>query len=80
MYFHCRLTVDICSVAKSSVKSYIGMTSRPFIERFKEHKGNIKHKHQKGTKLSSYVWKQKDFVCCKRVHCDFFQAWAKDHF
>ena len=37
------------------------MTSRPFIERFKEHKGNVKHKHQKGTKLSSYVWKQKDF-------------------
>ena len=42
-------------------KSYIGMTSRTFIERWKEHKGNIKHRHQKGTKLSSFIWKQKDF-------------------
>ena len=37
------------------------MTSRPFTQRFENRKGNNKHKHQKGTKLSSYVWKQKDF-------------------
>ena len=42
-------------------KSYIGMTSRPFIERWKEHRGNLKHEHQKGTKLSSFVWNQKVF-------------------
>ena len=44
-----------------SSKSYIGMTSRPFIDKWKEHRGNIRHKHQKGTKLSSFVWKQVDF-------------------
>ena len=42
-------------------KSYIGMTSRTFIDRWKEHRGNVRHKHQKGTKLSSFVWKQMDF-------------------
>ena len=42
-------------------KSYIGMTSRSFIERWKEHRGNIKYKHQKGTKLSSFIWNQKEF-------------------
>ena len=46
---------------KHSVKSYIGMTSHPFIDRWKEHRGNMKHKNQKGTKLSSFVWKQMDF-------------------
>ena len=44
-----------------ATKSYIGMTGRPFIERWKEHRGNVKHRHQKGTKLSKYVWHQKDF-------------------
>ena len=34
------------------------MTARTFIERWKEHRGNIRHKHQQGTKLSHYVWKQ----------------------
>ena len=43
---------------KSTTKSYIGMTARTFIERWKEHRGNIRHKHQQGTKLSHYVWKQ----------------------
>ena len=37
------------------------MSSRPFIKRWKEHRGNIKYKHQKGTKLSSFIWKQKEF-------------------
>ena len=46
---------------KQSVKSYIGMTSRQFIDRWKEHRGNFKYKHQKGTKLSSFAWKQVDF-------------------
>ena len=44
-----------------TTKSYIGMTGRNFISRWKEHRGNIRHKHQKGTKLSNYIWKQKNF-------------------
>ena len=44
-----------------TTKSYIGMTGRNFIDRWKEHRGNLRHKHQKGTKLSNYVWKQKEF-------------------
>ena len=44
-----------------TTKSYIGMTGRPFIERYKEHRGNMRHKHQKGTKLSNFIWKQKEF-------------------
>ena len=47
--------------SRNATKTYIGMTSRPFIERWKEHRGNIRHKHQNGTKLSKFVWKQKDF-------------------
>ena len=43
-----------------TTKSYIGMTGRPFIERWKEHRGNLKHKHQQGTKLSNFIWKQKE--------------------
>ena len=46
---------------KNTFKSYIGMTSRPFIERWKEHKGNVKYPHQKGTKLSGYIHKPKEF-------------------
>ena len=41
-------------------KSYIGMTGRTFIERWKEHRGNIRHQHQKGTKLSKFIWEQKE--------------------
>ena len=37
------------------------MSGRPFIERWKEHRGNIRHKHQAGTKLSKFVWNQKEF-------------------
>ena len=37
------------------------MTGQQFITRWKEHRANLKYKHQKGTKLSNYVWKQKDF-------------------
>ena len=37
------------------------MTGKMFIDRWKEHRGNLRHKHQKGTKLSNYVWKQKEF-------------------
>ena len=37
------------------------MTSRPFIERWKEHRGNVRYQHQKGTKLSKFIWRQKDF-------------------
>ena len=44
-----------------STKSYIGMTGCTFITRWKEHRGNLRYKHQKGTKLSNFVWKQKDF-------------------
>ena len=44
-----------------STKRYIGMTGCPFIERWKEHRGNLRHKHQNGTKLSKYIWRQKDF-------------------
>ena len=46
---------------RHATKSYIGMTGRKFIDRWKEHRGNLRHKHQKGTKLSNYVWKQKEF-------------------
>ena len=42
-------------------KSYISMTGRPFIDRWKEHRGNFRHKHQKGTKLSKFMWEQKEF-------------------
>ena len=46
---------------KHNTKSYIGMTGRNFIDRYKEHRGNCKHEHQKGTKLSNYVKRQKLF-------------------
>ena len=46
---------------KYSTKTYIGMTGCPFIDRWKEHRGNLRHKHQNGTKLSKYIWRQKDF-------------------
>ena len=46
--------------SRYNTKLYIGMTSRPFITRWKEHRGNLRHQHQKGTKLSNYVWKQKE--------------------
>ena len=48
-------------ISKHTRKSYIGMTGRPFIGRWKEHRGNFRHKHQKGTKLSKYAWNQKEF-------------------
>ena len=35
------------------------MSKRQFIDRWKEHRGNIKYEHQKGTKLSSFIWKQR---------------------
>ena len=38
------------------------MTGRTFIERWKEHRGNLRHRNQKGTKLSNFIWKQKDLV------------------
>ena len=44
-----------------ATKSYIGMTGRSFISRWKEHRGNIRHKNQKGTKLSKHIWKLKEF-------------------
>ena len=38
------------------------MSYRPFIKRWKEHRGNVRHPNQKGTKLSYYVHKMnKDF-------------------
>ena len=43
-----------------TTKSYIGMTGRTFIERWKEHLGNMRYKHQNGTKLSKFIWSQKD--------------------
>ena len=43
---------------KHTTKTYIGMSGRPFIVRWKEHRGNIRHPHQNGTKLSKYVLKQ----------------------
>ena len=49
------------NTTNNTKKSYIGMTGRMFIDRWKEHRGNLRHKHQKGTKLSNYVWKQKEF-------------------
>ena len=36
------------------------MSGRTFIERYKEHRGNCRHKHQKGTKLSKFVHSVKD--------------------
>ena len=42
--------------SKYTSKSYIGMSGRPFIKRWKEHRGNIRHEHQKGTKLSKFIW------------------------
>ena len=41
-------------------KTYIGMSGRPFIKRWKEHRGNIRYEHQKGTKLSKFIWQQKN--------------------
>ena len=46
---------------RCETKSYIGMNGRTFISRWKEHRGNFRHKNQKGTKLSNYIWKLKDF-------------------
>ena len=46
--------------SRYTTKTYIGMTGRPFIDRFKEHRGNTKHKHQKGTKLSKFIWTQRE--------------------
>ena len=34
------------------------MTYRSFIERWKEPRGNIRHPHQKGTKLSKFIHNQ----------------------
>ena len=45
---------------KFGTKSYIGMSARPFITRWKEHRGNFRHKHQKGTKLPNHVHQQID--------------------
>ena len=36
------------------------MTGRTFIQRWKEHRGNIRHKHQNGTKLSKFIWSERD--------------------
>ena len=36
-----------------ATKSYIGMTGRTFTSRWKEYRGNFRHKNQKGTKLSN---------------------------
>ena len=36
------------------------MIGRPFIERWKEHRGNLRHRHQKGTKLSNYIWNKRE--------------------
>ena len=44
--------------SKFGTKYYIGMSGRPFIDRYKEHRGNVRHPHQKGTKLSQYIHKQ----------------------
>ena len=41
-------------------KTYIGMSGRSFITRWKEHRGNLRHPHQNGTKLSKYVLTQND--------------------
>ena len=46
--------------SRYTTKSYIGMSGRPFIVRWKEHRGNIRHPHQKGTKLSKYIHSQND--------------------
>ena len=48
-------------MSRNGPKIYTGMTGRQLITRIKEHKGNFKHSHQKGTKLSSYAHKQLEF-------------------
>ena len=45
---------------RHTTKTYIGMSGRPFIERWKEHRGNFRHAHQKGTKLSKFIHEQKE--------------------
>ena len=48
-------------MSRNVPRIYTGMTGRQLIKRIKEHKGNFKHKHQKGTKLSSYAHKQSEY-------------------
>ena len=41
-------------------KEYIGMTAKPFKERYKNHKNSFKHeRYERETELSKYVWKLK---------------------
>ena len=38
------------------VERYIGLSSGPFKSRYSVHKGNIRNRNEKGTKLSTYIW------------------------
>ena len=43
----------------SKVEKYVGLSGGPFKPRYRVHKGNIRNEHEKGTKLSSYIWELK---------------------
>ena len=44
------------------VKKYCGAHEEPFKSRIYGHRTNMRHRHQKGTGLSKYIWKLKDNV------------------
>ena len=38
------------------IEKYVGLSGGPFKLRYRVHKGNIRNRDEKGTKLSKYVW------------------------
>ena len=52
---------EIRSQHDGSVKTYIGMTSNTFKEKYRNHVKSFRHPHySSGTELSKYVWKLKN--------------------
>ena len=41
-------------------ESYVGLSGGPFKSRYRVHKGNIRNRDEKGTKLSKYIWELKN--------------------
>ena len=41
-------------------EKYVGLSGGPFKSRYRVHKGNMRNRHEGGTKLSKYVWSLKD--------------------
>ena len=51
---------QITSPSDGRTKEYIGMTAKPFKERYGNHKKSFKHEsYERETELSKYVWKLK---------------------